>query len=370
MVRIAMICVGIVVFLSGCAVQEFGSNLKYNIQGEYYLQEKKYSGGRQAFQEALQKDPANAQALYYYGRFLLAEGEAKTALPYLEKAVTYNPGDSDYHFWLGTAYGENNLPKKERASYQAALRLDPQHGQALTALGNNLLQAGELDKSYNLYQRALKVWPDNPQALYNRAVILRKLNREPEEKLAWRLYLDSYPAGRFASIATDRLNSLGDSTYRNYQLGARTVTLSEIYFVPLSTELSVGSHPSLDLLGAAVANMKKGKLHVIVYQQNNSQLAKKKAVAIRRYLEKRFPQLRDQKRIRISWFEVPEERTVLGKKLVLNESVQFFLADSGKGKIVDTRVEKIADPEKGKIADAGKGKTGKKTAPQKKSIKK
>lgn len=331
MIRIAL-SLGIVILLSGCAVQEFGSNLKYNLQGEYYLQEKNYSGGRQAFREALEQDPTNAQALYYYGRFLLAEGEAKTALPYLEKAATYNPGDSDYQFWLGTAYGANNLAKKERASYQTALRLNPQHGQALTALGNNLLQAGELQASYDLYQRALKIAPDNPQALYNRALILRKLNREPEEKQAWRTYLDFHPAGRFATIATDRLNSLGDSSYRNYQLGIRTLTLGEISFAPLTTELSAASRPSLDLLGATVVNMKQGTLQVIVSQQNNRELAKDKAIAIRRYLETRYPQLQAGKRIRLSWFDVPEERTVLGKKLVLNESVQFFLADWAKGK--------------------------------------
>lgn len=365
MVRIAMFCVGIVIFLTGCAVQEFGSNLKYNIQGEYYLQEKKYSGGRQAFQEALQKDPANAQALYYYGRFLLAEGEAKTALPYLEKAVKYNPADSDYHFWLGTAYGENNLPKKERESYQAALLLDPQHGQALTGLGNNLLRADELHKSFNLYQRALKVWPENPQALYNRAVILRKLKREPEEKLAWRLYLDSYPAGSFARIATDRLNSLGDSSYRNYQLGARTVTLSEITFLPFSSVLSPDSHPSLDLVGAAVFNMPKGKLHIIVYQQNNGQLAKKRAFNIRRYLEKQYPRLRDQKRVRVSWFAVPEERTVLGKQLVLNESVQLFLVDQDK-----VKKDKEKAKETTKETAKEKEKKEKKPLPQKKSDKK
>lgn len=366
MVRFAATCAGLVFILSGCAVQEFGSNLKYNIQGEYYLQEKKYAGGRQTFQEALEKDPGNAQALYYYGRFLLAEGEAKAALPYLEKAATYNPGDSDYHFWLGTAYGGNDLPKMERASYQAALRLNPENGQALTALGNTLLQAGELEKSYNLYQRALDIWPGNPQALYNRGVILRQLKREPEEKLAWRIYLDSYPAGSFARIATDRLNSLGDSSYRNHQLGLRTVTLGEIGFLPFSAELSAAARPSLDLLGATVANLKKGWLHIVVYQLNNEKLAKKRALAIRLYLEKQFPQLRAEKRVRVSWFDVPEERTVLGKRQVLNESVELFMTETGQGPVP---AGKTAGTAKNDV-EPGKGRTVKKPAPQKKAGKK
>lgn len=332
MFRTAVILVGMVLLFSGCAVKEFGNTLKYNIQGEYYLQEKNFAGGRQTFSEALQKDPDNPQVLYFYGRFLLAENEAKSALPYLEKAAAYNPGDSQYHFWLGLAYGENGMRAKERASYNAALRLNPRNVQALVYLGNNLLQAGELEKSLTTYQQALDMWPDSPQALYNRAVILRKLKREPEEKVAWRLYLDSYPAGSFARMATDRLNNLGDFSYRNYRLGARTVTLAEITFVPLSAEISPLSRPSLDLVGAAVSNMGKGDLNIIVYQQNNKALAKKRAVALRGYLERKFPLLKENKRIRISWFGVPEERTVLNKKLVVQESVQFFLADPAKEK--------------------------------------
>jgi tetratricopeptide (TPR) repeat protein len=333
MFRFVLLCVGMSALISGCALQEFGSSLRYNIKGEYYLQQNNFEGGRQAFEEALQTDPASPQALYYYGRFLLAEDQAGAALPYLEKAVTYNPGDAEYHYWLGTAFGANDMSRKERASYETALRLDPKHGPAMTALANNLLQAGELERSYQLYQEALQLWPENPQALYNRGVILKKLGREPEEKQAWKLYLDSYPSGSFARIATERLNSLGDSSYRNYQLGARTVTLSRIIFLPLSAELSPATLPSLDLVGTAVSNMNTGKLDIIVYQQNNPELAKQRALSIRFYLEKKFPNLRRDKRIRLSWFGIPEERTVLGRKVVLDESVQMFLAENGIPKV-------------------------------------
>ena len=277
------------------------------------------------------KIPDSAQAHYYYGRFLLAENEVKTALSHLEQAASRKPDDSQYQFWLGLAYGENGLRAKERESYEVSLRLDRQNVQALISLGHNLLLAGELENSLDTYQQALEISPNHPQALYNRAVILRKLNRDSEEKQAWLLYLDSFPAGNFARLATDRLNSLGDSSYRNYQLGARTVTLGAITFHPLSAELAAASRPSLDLIGATVSNMGKATLNILVYQQNNRELAKKRAVALRTYLEQQFPKLRAEKRIRLSWFAVPEERMVLNRKLVLSESVQFFLTDLGKG---------------------------------------
>lgn len=313
---------------SGCAtVQEISSSIEYTVRGEYYLYEDDYKQGQETFKELAQEDPNNAEAQYYYGRFLLADDQARKAQPYLQKAVTLSPDKSNYHFWLGLAYGEAGQESHERKSYEKALQLDPKNIQALTYLGNNCLRAKQYKKALSYYQKALTLNQDIPQALYNKAVIMRKLHRVPEEKQAWLDYLNAYPSGNFARIATDRLNSLGDQSYRNYTLGVRTITLTAINFKPSTAELSKGSIPSLDFLGSTVANIPRGSLNVIVYQLNNLELAKKRARRIRDYLYKNFPELRTKKRIQVSWFAVSEKRTVLKKKLRLNESVQFFLTD-------------------------------------------
>lgn len=314
--------------LSGCAaVQDFGTSLRHNIQGEYYLQEKDYARGLQTFGEVVKVDPYNAEANYYYGRFLLAEEKAAEALPYLEKAAGINPKKDDYHFWLGVAYGEKGQEGFERKSYKQALQIDPSNTKALTYLGNNLLRAKQYTKALGYYEQAIERNHNNPQALYNRSVILKKLARTPEEKLALHQYLDAYPSGSFARRAADRLNALGDHSYRNYKLGARTITLAEISFVPFKAELARQSLPSLDVLGATVSNMPKGKLNVITYQLNNRDLAKRRAFSIRNYLNKKFPQLKKTNRIQLSWFDVPERRKILTKQMHLDESVVFFLTE-------------------------------------------
>ncbi len=329
MLRVVTLLVSMLFLLNGCAaVEDFGSSLKYNIQGEFYLQEGNYAGGRETFFQAVLADPYNPEAHYYYGRFLLAENQASRALPYLEKAAGLNPKRAAYHFWLGVAYGEVGEESQERQSYRRALDQDETHVQALTYLGNNFLRAGSHEEALALYQKAIELWHSNPQALYNRAVALRKLERIPEEKVAWRQYLRAYPAGAFARLAAERLNSLGDHSFRNHRLGARTVTLTDIGFVPFTAELADYALPSLDLVGAVVSNMDRGVLQVIVYQLNNRDLAKKRALSIRKYLQTNFPALERQKRIRISWFDVAEQRNVLGKKIDVEESVQFFLTQS------------------------------------------
>lgn len=315
-------------YLSGCAaVEDLGSSLKYNMQGEYYLYQQDFKQGRDTFKQAVQTDPMNPEAQYYYGRFLLAENYAKKALPYLKEATVLKDDKSEYYFWLGVAYGESGQGRPERKSYQKALDIDPNNIQALTYMGNNYLRARKYQEALKYYRVALDLSSENPQALYNSTVALRKLGRSKEEKLALLDYINTYPSGSFSRLATDRLNRLGDFTYRNHRLGFRTITLAEIVFLPSSGIVSEVSYPSLDLLGETVVNMPKGTLNIIVYFYNNRNLAKKRASSIRNYLTKRFPDLGKNKRIRMSWFGTAEKRVVLKKTLRIKESVQFFLTD-------------------------------------------
>jgi tetratricopeptide (TPR) repeat protein len=331
MIRSIPIILCIALYFSGCAaVGDFGNSLKYHIQGEHYLQKQDFKQGLETFGKAVKIDRKNPEVSYYYGRFLLAENDTKKALPYLKRATVLEPGKSEYHFWLGVAYGESRQESLERKSYLKALELDPKNIQALTYMGNNRLRAKKYAEALKYYRMALELSDSNPQALYNRAVCLRKLGRVSEEKRAWLHYLDIYPSGSFARLAADRLNSLGDQTYRNHRLGLRTLTLAEIGFVPFSDKLSETAYPSLDLVGSTVAKMKGGTLNIIVYQLNNSTLAKSRAITIRDYLTKHFPELNKDNRLQISWFGTTEKRVVLKKELLLKESVQFFLTDFKK----------------------------------------
>jgi len=314
--------------LSACGgVQDLGSSIKYKVQGEYYLQNEKYKKGKESFEEAIRENPANDDALYYYGRFLIETEQSGKALKYLKKAVQLNPDNADYSFWLGVAYGEQGDNARERQNYQRALKLDPKHVMALINLGHNNLRQGRLQQSLENYQKALALKPYDAQALYNRALILKKLGRTPEEKVAWRQYLDFYPAGAFARRAADHLNALGDYSYRNHSLGIRNVTLTDIGFIPFTAELSGDARMSLNLVGATVANMPSGVLQVLVFQLHNLDLAKDRAQAIRSYLYEQYPVLRKEKRVRLSWFDTPEQRQLLGKTLAIDESVKFFLTD-------------------------------------------
>lgn len=316
--------------LSGCVIKDIGNTVKYTVQGEYYLEQKKYAQGAETFEKALRRTPNNAQVCYFYGRFLLVEKRHGKALPLLKKAALLKTKNSEYLFWLGIAYGENNFIVQERSSYQRALQLDPDHVEANVHLAHNFLKAADYRSSLIHYKKALRLSPYHPQALYNRGIIYKKLERTPEEKLAWLIYLDYYPSGRFARIATDRLNVLGDYSYQNHRLGLRTVTLTEIGFSHFTAEIQNYSKASLNLVGTTVSNLNNKQLNVIVYQLNDIDLAKKRALAIKTYLYEKYPQLQKSHRIITSWFDTAEKRIVSRKTVILDETVLFFLTEQLK----------------------------------------
>lgn len=310
---------------SGCGIKNMGQAVKYSITGEHFLTTEQYGKGISRFKQEVINSPESALANFYYGRFLLGEKQYKKSLPYLKKARDLSPKKVDFHFWVGVAYGTIGHRKSEKTAYEKALSLDKKHLQSLIYLGNNQLQFKRYKTSLKLYKRALEIWPASPTALYNRALILSKLGRKPEALEGWLEYLSYYPSGAMARYAVDHLNDLGDYTFRNYTLLSRTVTVEKILFIPFTEEIDRGSQKSLEFIGVVASNMHKGRLQIVVYQLKNKELAKKKAIAIKKFLTKKYPTLKKAD-IGISWFDVPETIRIAKKSRKINDSVSFFIS--------------------------------------------
>jgi Tfp pilus assembly protein PilF len=62
-------------------------------------------------------------------------GQPKEAVPYLEKAVTQQPGVATWHLTLARAYHKSRLLQKALKSYRASLQIDPNQPVAHNELG-------------------------------------------------------------------------------------------------------------------------------------------------------------------------------------------------------------------------------------------
>jgi tetratricopeptide (TPR) repeat protein len=306
----------VVYLLVGCYIRQ-------QVRGHYYLDSKKHKQGISYFKEEIRNHPDDPSINYFLGRLYLAEKESKEGLRHLKRSVQLNPGKADYHFWLGVAYSANKMPALERKSYLKAISLNKKHYQALTYLGHIQFENQNLKAALDIYSEALAIRNDIPQALYNRALILKRLRRTPEEKIAWKKYLALYSLGNYSLSAVNHLNELGDFEYQNHRIGNNMIMLKEIQFEPFSAKITNSSIPWLDRLGRAFTNKKKHFLHIVAYQKNNIKLAEAKAKSIKCYLRRKFPDIHS-KLIKVSWLGVSKTIRVGNKTYSLGQTVNFF----------------------------------------------
>lgn len=313
--------------LAGCAVKDMVDRQFTRVgdlaMGEYFLERGKYDQGLAEFQKEVRKRPDDPSVNYYLGRFHLATDQPRKALTRFKKAVANAPAKADYWFWTGVAHSAVGNTQSERQCYEKALELNPSHVQALAYLGHNQLDRGQHRNALATYNRGLEKSPLHPQMLYNRALILRKLDRTPEEIEAWKVYLDHYWSGPFARRAARYLNEKGDFTYRNATIARRRVTLKSIAFVPLTAEIEKASRPTLDGIGDLVSADARTVLQVVAYQKKNAALAREKALAVKAYLLKHATGIAAN-RIKTSWFGQPESITVGEKGFKADASIRVF----------------------------------------------
>jgi len=293
-----------------------------DITGRYYLRNEKYDQGLKAFEKAHHDNPNDPAANYYLGRFYLAQEKGQQAIPYLRRAVELEPDRANYYFWLGVGYWTVMDFAAERKSYLRALALDKKHLPARLYLAHNLLDNGEWEEALSQYDEVLKKDPYNPEALYNKGLALKQLNRPKQEIQAWRKYLKHYPDGKWALRAVDHLNGLGDFSYRNFTIGHRRVPLKEIDFASDSARLLSSGRTSLEVIGSILMINQEIELRIVGYKKGEGALASARAKAVRDYLVKNFLAIEPS---RLQYQGEPHSEKIKTSKKVysLDESISF-----------------------------------------------
>ena len=104
-----------------------------------------------ALQVRLQTSPQDAEAHHLLSRAYLLVEEWNRAVEAAERAVALQPKSSDYHLWLGRAYGNkaehcnflcaSGLAGKVRTQFEKAVELDPSNTAARTDLAEYYMEA-------------------------------------------------------------------------------------------------------------------------------------------------------------------------------------------------------------------------------------
>ena len=104
-------------------------------QGVQLFAERHTAEAQRFFDAFVRAQPENPVALFYLGRIAFEEQRYAQAIEQLEKAVHFDENNSDYHLWLGRAYGHEAqrsaalrqpfLARKVKEHFEKAVELNP-----------------------------------------------------------------------------------------------------------------------------------------------------------------------------------------------------------------------------------------------------
>lgn len=147
----------------------------------------------------LQTDSANAAAWNLQCRVYLSQASWNDAIKSCQRAVQLAPDSSEFHLWLGRAYGEKasrtkmvsaiQTAKLAHAEFETAVMLDGQNREALSDLGEYYARAphflgGGFDKAEDLVNRLNSLDPARADEL--RAVMAEAKKDYPTAEQNWR----------------------------------------------------------------------------------------------------------------------------------------------------------------------------------------
>jgi tetratricopeptide (TPR) repeat protein len=102
---------------------------------EQLFEQRRFDEARAAFEAQLAKNKNDANALYYMGRIADAQDKSGQAVDWFEKAVKRDESNALYHFWLGSALGDEAqnankirqpfLARRVKGAFERAVQLDP-----------------------------------------------------------------------------------------------------------------------------------------------------------------------------------------------------------------------------------------------------
>jgi len=154
------------------------------------------SGSGNVKQESKENEKADAARVHTeLGQKYMQQGNLKTALEDLNKALSYDPDYVDAHTVLGVLYERIGDAKQAEEHYRRAAQLRPKGGNELNNYGAFLCKVGRYDEAVGYFERAVAdPFYQTPEvALTNSGTCLLKAGKLDPAETALRSALDHSP---------------------------------------------------------------------------------------------------------------------------------------------------------------------------------
>ncbi len=121
------------------------------------------------YQQVLQQQPQQPNALYFLGLLCHQGGDLAGAIAHYRQAIAVQPNYAEAHNNLGAALQQQGDLGTALTHYQAVLRIQPGNPHANINLGVVLQQQGDVAAAIARYQKAIRLNPSLPEAHTNLA---------------------------------------------------------------------------------------------------------------------------------------------------------------------------------------------------------
>ena len=144
--------------------------------GIAYCMVQDYENSEVEFEQAVELDPKNFDAWYFFGRAKIHEGDIKQALKFFERAARVRPEDyqsvvlqAQLHVSLGDKEKAMEVTRKGIARVRSVLELNPDDNRALNLGAFALLRLGEREEADEWMQASMAKAPMDSIIQYNAA---------------------------------------------------------------------------------------------------------------------------------------------------------------------------------------------------------
>jgi tetratricopeptide (TPR) repeat protein len=145
-----------------------------------YVQRPMWAEAERSFRDAIAQGFAKADAWFFLGKALQAQGKHRDAAEVFAAAHAKDPSSHDAAF----AYGQSLLRQNRAADadriFEAMIRDHPESAAPLAELARSRAQRGDLGGALELYRKALEREPSNASMHENAAMLLSALDRHEE----------------------------------------------------------------------------------------------------------------------------------------------------------------------------------------------
>ena len=149
-------------------------------QGLFHHRQGDLAAAMERYVEVLQRDPQNADALYYVAVVACQDEQFQQGVELARRAIANGPPQARVHNLLGQALYRLGDPMEAIKNFDRAIALDANFADAHGNRANILVDAGLPDEALKSFDRALELNPASGPDWLNRGALLQELGRHAD----------------------------------------------------------------------------------------------------------------------------------------------------------------------------------------------